>query len=523
MASRSEAWVDRARARATWARSTVTSSMRAVGLAVFGSWVAVAGCMVDGSRSVVDPTLAGERGVLIGVAEVGPAGGKFVGKDVGISLSIPPGALEESTTIEIRQLELESVPDGVVADTVFELGPDGTRFKRPVELALRFSDDARVDRESSWLRVVQILPDGTLGRTQFVTYEPEARQVTAKLMHFSSYAVADLNAGEAAFESSEERVDQVDLLVLVDDSRSMVGEQENLARNFPRLAAKLNDAGLDYRVGIISPNLGVGEYTFVDTCETPGGLQGKLQADPQLDGCVPPTDPWIAANGEQTNVPGDDVAAAFSCIAKLGSHGCGFEQTLEAVYRALDPAVNPGFIRNDAALAVLLITDEDDCSARDTRLYDTTDFSLGPANFRCFEYGVQCDGFTADNARDVGRVAAAAPERTACCTRSVATSNACDSSSPRVRSSSRWQRAPPAPRLSWKSKGSELLGAPAPISCPAVVAARVALETRRSPRSDSGPSPRRSGPSAAPLPAFASPTSAPRWTSLATWSFRPTS
>jgi hypothetical protein len=63
------------------------------------------------------------------------------------------------------------------------------------------------------------------------------------------------------------------------------------------------------------------------------------------------------------------VAGAFSCIAQLGPDGCGYEQSLEAMYRALDPAVNPGFIRDDAALAVLFITDEDDCSARDTSLY----------------------------------------------------------------------------------------------------------------------------------------------------------
>jgi hypothetical protein len=44
-------------------------------------------------------------------------------------------------------------------------------------------------------------------------------------------------------------------------------------------------------------------------------------------------------------------------------------------------------------LAVVLITDEDDCSAEDTTLYDpTNEEELGPlTSFRCFEYGVSCD------------------------------------------------------------------------------------------------------------------------------------
>src|ERR1041385_8192526 len=51
----------------------------------------------------------------------------------------------------------------------------------------------------------------------------------------------------------------------------------------------------------------------------------------------------------------------FTQIANAGTNGCGFEQHIEAVKRALNnnPA-NAGFLRPTAYLAVILILDEDD-------------------------------------------------------------------------------------------------------------------------------------------------------------------
>lgn len=73
--------------------------------------------------------------------------------------------------------------------------------------------------------------------------------------------------------------------------------------------------------------------------------------------------------------------------------GCEFEQPLEAMRRALDPATNPGFIRPGAMLAVVFLTTEDDCSFARGALLDAQDGTLGPlSSFRCTEQGVICDG-----------------------------------------------------------------------------------------------------------------------------------
>ena len=74
--------------------------------------------------------------------------------------------------------------------------------------------------------------------------------------------------------------------------------------------------------------------------------------------------------------------------------------------KALDPTsnINSGFLRNDdpckanredALLAVVFITDEDDCSAANPQLFDPSQQGLndplGPlTSFRCFEFGVSC-------------------------------------------------------------------------------------------------------------------------------------
>jgi hypothetical protein len=96
-----------------------------------------------------------------------------------------------------------------------------------------------------------------------------------------------------------------------------------------------------------------------------------------------------------------DITDAFSCIAALGDQGCGFEGSLKSVRWALDPNNvpdgNQGFLRPDALLAVVLITNEDDCSLPDdSDLVDPTQTAmsdpLGPfTSFRCNEFWHLCE------------------------------------------------------------------------------------------------------------------------------------
>ena len=106
------------------------------------------------------------------------------------------------------------------------------------------------------------------------------------------------------------------------------------------------------------------------------------------------------ANQTETNFDGD-ISNAFGCIAALGENGCGFEGQLKSVRWALDPTNvpdgNQGFLRPEATLAVVLITNEDDCSVPDdSDLADPTQVRisdpLGPLwSYRCNEFGHLCN------------------------------------------------------------------------------------------------------------------------------------
>jgi len=210
----------------------------------------------------------------------------------------------------------------------------------------------------------------------------------------------------------------VDILFVIDNSNGTLEMQVSLSKNFPNFvealrSPRLNNKIPNVRIGIVGIDLGAGSYSLPQ-CE-PGGDGGKLLSQPRIAGCVPPSKPFISYNEGVTNIksstkdPIQQVKEAFSCIAEIGGGGCGFEHPIESARRALqgcgtdanndalgDCTVNPGFIRKEARLAVVFVTDEDDCSAHKPELFDPGQTSmndpLGPlTSFRCFEFGIQCD------------------------------------------------------------------------------------------------------------------------------------
>jgi hypothetical protein len=204
----------------------------------------------------------------------------------------------------------------------------------------------------------------------------------------------------------------LDIVFMVDNSNSMLPLQTKLAANFPTFMQVLKDlpGGLpNVHIGVVSSSMGAGPNTElqINGCKR-GGDQGIFQSTPRGG----PTCANAALNAGQTyiqNVNGvanytGDIADVFSCIAKLGQDGCGLEHQFASVLRALGadgnpiPTQNEGFLRPNAYLAVVMITNEDDCSAPpDTDLFDTSSTKisdpLGPLDsYRCNEFGHLCNG-----------------------------------------------------------------------------------------------------------------------------------
>lgn len=134
---------------------------------------------------------------------------------------------------------------------------------------------------------------------------------------------------------TQESFDAVDVMWVVDNSGSM-GEELDLVRdNFESFITEFVGLGLDYHLAVIT--------TDMDTKGQRGQIQGNVISPASAD-----------------------PIAEFLAAVDLGSSGSGSERGTDAVQAALtDPLLsggNSGFLREDAALAAIVLSDEDDSS-----------------------------------------------------------------------------------------------------------------------------------------------------------------
>jgi len=205
---------------------------------------------------------------------------------------------------------------------------------------------------------------------------------------------------------------RVDLLFVVDNSGSMAEEQALLADEMHAVLQEMVDptpspdgeippAVDDLHVGVVSTDMGTGGHLIM-TCENSDiGDDGALQADGRFEGCESSYSapscrrdecPWLEHSAEHPNdgstSSNPPIWLDFACIARLGIDRCGFEQPLEASLAALTRQTGPGrpnsgFLRDDSVLAVIYLTDEDDCSASSPDMFDPARDDLDPLNVRC--------------------------------------------------------------------------------------------------------------------------------------------
>jgi hypothetical protein len=231
--------------------------------------------------------------------------------------------------------------------------------------------------------------------------------------------------------------DGVDMLVVVDNSGSMAEEQQILSTGFFTLINSLTrpiDSEWDWpavdnmRVAIVSSDMGLqygdegltdgveavtscenlvgddGEFlpirterTTIDVqsgiikCEDGGG-QCPAEFNCNNGRCMSPgvgTVNCIAVNGgfaeTQSVQVNDGLTTQVACLAMQGTDGCGVEQQLEASVRGLEK--HPKFLVKTHLLAVLIVSDEEDCSVADKALYSTPEWLSGPGK----ELNIACN------------------------------------------------------------------------------------------------------------------------------------
>ena len=200
----------------------------------------------------------------------------------------------------------------------------------------------------------------------------------------------------------------LDLLFLIDDT-TRLESQADLTAEVPRLLTALTTGQLpgsettfepfeSIHLGVITSDMGSGPE---GECDSLFGKDGVLQtqgntANPSCLATYPSWLSFASADGAPTTLAEDAVCL----LSALGYQGCGFEQPLEALLKALTPSTTPitfsedtvghgdgqnaGFLRPDSLLAILALSDEDDCSASDLGLFDAEDPRFDPnLNLRC--------------------------------------------------------------------------------------------------------------------------------------------
>lgn len=283
---------------------------------------------------------------------------------------------------------------------------------------------------------------GTTGTTTPSTTTPPTGEVTG-----------DDSTGDDTGSPSCEGDDcgKLDVLFVIDNSGSMAEEQAGLAAAMPLLAEQLMN--LTSASGeAVAPDiqLMVTTVDFGNPLCTPfrpegyepargapistacterlsdfDSIAGTISApEACTDLCptaVAPIDDFITIVGpdpadnnvpdvapvdiDGDGVPESDVAQALACLVPQGINGCGFESQLENMLQALNPGAewNQGaqpFLRDDANLAIVIFSDEYDCSVKDYSIMEDPAFQqVNPDNGMtaassaiCWNAGVQCTG-----------------------------------------------------------------------------------------------------------------------------------
>ncbi|MDP1825282.1 MAG: vWA domain-containing protein [Archangium sp.] len=167
---------------------------------------------------------------------------------------------------------------------------------------------------------------------------------------------------------TQQAASKIDVLWVVDNSGSMAPRQENIARNFSSFITEFTRNSIDYRIAVTTTDI------FKEA--------GRFVGTPKI---LSPTTP--------------NVATAFANNVKVGINGSPFEVGLEAARMSLDlqaqanaasvmqcqaacPTTGQAtcrancetntvfqFLRRDAYLYLIFVTDEEDRSSQDVRYF----------------------------------------------------------------------------------------------------------------------------------------------------------
>jgi hypothetical protein len=129
----------------------------------------------------------------------------------------------------------------------------------------------------------------------------------------------------------------VDIMMVVDNSCSMKPYQDKLAADFDLFFQYFADGGVDYRMAVVTTDAQDPEF---------GIIRGPIIDSDSLN-----------------------PAERFAEAVTVGTSGGGYELGLEAARVALTTSANGNFVREEASLSVIFVSDEQDASPGEVSWY----------------------------------------------------------------------------------------------------------------------------------------------------------
>jgi hypothetical protein len=171
----------------------------------------------------------------------------------------------------------------------------------------------------------------------------------------------DLGVQPDAGPPPKEGCTKVDFLFIIDNSGSMADEQDNLTNSFPGFISGIQSSLEqvdEYQVGVVTTDV-YGPNDASPGCSVLGGLVVQTGGSDSSNSVC---GPYAAGRNYMTEI--DDLNTAFACAADVGTSGDGAERPMDTMTAVLNKVhggvgqCNEGFLRDDALLVLVVITDE---------------------------------------------------------------------------------------------------------------------------------------------------------------------
>lgn len=178
----------------------------------------------------------------------------------------------------------------------------------------------------------------------------------------------------AVVQNIEVKVNKdVDILFVVDNSGSMEQEQKDIGLKIGGFLDKIKD--LNWQIAITTTDENVMTKSATDVARPWGdGQLRSFDGEAGMNFILKPNSLPLVA----------DLEKMLGDAMNVGIKGSGNERGINAAYRAIErsaaASVNKDFIRADARLAIVVISDEDECSTGLAECKAGTEESSTPAN-----------------------------------------------------------------------------------------------------------------------------------------------